>query len=120
MTPVEHNIVDYVPGRLRGAMAARGLTISNLAQASGVPRRSIENYLTHGHRPGTQNIVALAGALQVSTDYLLGVTDVPQLLYRSDELLFDIIMKHALRAGADNRVAARVAYVVTQGLCRMV
>lgn len=119
MTPVEHNVVDFVPERLRGAMRSRGLTISKLSRASGVPNRSIENYLK-GQAPGTQNTVALARALQVSTDYLLGVTEVPQLLYKSDELLFDVIMRHALRAGADNRVAARVAYVVTQRLCRLV
>lgn len=61
-----------MPERLREAMAARGLTVPALAQASKLPERYIRRYRNQETDPKIRHLIALADALEVSIDWLVG------------------------------------------------
>lgn len=56
------------------AMIKRDISPTELARKSGVQRSQIYRYLTAEIAPTTNNIRKLAAALNVTTDYLLGVS----------------------------------------------
>ena len=56
------------------AMIKRDISPTELARKSGVQRSQIYRYLTAETAPTTNNIRKLAAALNVTTDYLLGVS----------------------------------------------
>ncbi len=58
--------------RLSAAMKARGHTISSLAQAIGVTHSSIYGYIEGKRLPRADYMVAMAEALGVSLDWLVG------------------------------------------------
>ena len=53
------------------------LTIRELSIKTGIDSRSLETYesIEHPTRPGFYNMIALAKALDISVDYLLGISD---------------------------------------------
>lgn len=63
--------------RLSFCMKERGVNGIELASLSGVTTATISRYLNGLRSPTVENIVQLAGALDVSVDYLLGLHDVP-------------------------------------------
>lgn len=56
------------------AMIKRNISPTELARKSGVQRSQIYRYLTAEIAPTTNNIRRLSIALNVTTDYLLGVS----------------------------------------------
>jgi transcriptional regulator with XRE-family HTH domain len=50
----------------------RGLTQAELGERAGLPPAAISHFETGGRKPSFENLVKLAEALRVSTDYLLG------------------------------------------------
>lgn len=56
------------------AMIERNISPTELARKSGVQRSQIYRYLAAEIAPTTNNIRKLAAALNVTTDYLLGVS----------------------------------------------
>lgn len=72
--------------RLREARELRGVSQSQLAEAASLPSSSISHFEGGGRKPSFENLKRLAGALDVSTDFLLGRTDQPDALSAADEL----------------------------------
>ena len=64
------------PGRLKEARDLRGLSQAELAGRSGLQPSAVSHFETGGRKPSFDNLMLLADALQVTTDYLLGRTDV--------------------------------------------
>lgn len=64
--------------RLVALRRERGLTQVQLAQASGLTQRAISYYETEPGHPVAPAIVALAKALRVSADTLLGLKPLPK------------------------------------------
>jgi transcriptional regulator with XRE-family HTH domain len=64
--------------RLRQARKAIGLTQKELEEASGIPQNTISR-IELGKNPeiSTRTLTALALALNISADYLLGLKDEP-------------------------------------------
>lgn len=65
-------------GRLVALRHQRGLTQVQLAEASGLTQRAISYYETMPGHPVAPAIVALAKALRVSSDTLLGLKPLPK------------------------------------------
>lgn len=61
--------------RLAEAMALRSLTATDLARQLGVDRSQVSQWACGFRTPNADNIVKLASALGVSSDWLLGLTD---------------------------------------------
>ena len=61
--------------RLRKARQLRDLEQAQLAQICGIPAPSINHFERGRRKPNLDNLVRLADALIVSTDYLLGRTE---------------------------------------------
>ena len=61
--------------RIVDRMEALHLNAKQLASRSGITYNSINNYIRGLNEPSCTNIVALAAALQCTTDYLLGIED---------------------------------------------
>lgn len=72
---------DILVQRLHMLAVQRGLTIKDMAQKCGVPKSSLEGYmrLKDAKRPGVDALVAIADAMEVSTDWLVGRSDARQL-----------------------------------------
>ena len=66
--PLEPSFAD----RLRTAREARGLSQSDLARRLGTPPSAIAHFEGDRRKPSFANVRAIARALEVSADYLLG------------------------------------------------
>src|SRR5262245_38502077 len=63
--------------RLLEAREMRGLTQAELAKKAGLAPAAISHFETGARKPSFDNLRRLAGALRVSTDFLLGLVDEP-------------------------------------------
>ena len=61
--------------RLSEAIRLRNITYVDLANKTGCGKSTIESYCTNACNPSAKVIFKLAGALKVSADWLLGMTD---------------------------------------------
>ena len=92
--------------RLARAMAEKAMTQSGLARAAGVDRSTISQLLsgTGARLPNAQLVAECAGALAVSADWLLGLTDRPERL--AELLATSLTMTEAPRALIDETIFA--------------
>lgn len=63
------------PTRLRELMTAREVTMTALANALGISRQAVSQYQDGSTQPNMQKLIEIANYFNVSTDYLLGLTD---------------------------------------------
>ena len=76
------NVTSY---RLKDLRMRNGYTKTDVARAVGVTRRAVYAW-EHGTRePSTKNIVELALLYDVSTDYLLGLTNIENVENREEK-----------------------------------
>lgn len=61
--------------RLKNLRMAQGYTKTDVAKAVGVTRRAVYGWESDTMTPTTANIIQLAQLFEMSTDYLLGLTD---------------------------------------------
>ena len=64
--------------RLKNLRTSRNLTQKQITDATGMTVTGYQNYESARRKPNFDAIIALADFFNVSTDYLLGRTDVPQ------------------------------------------
>lgn len=64
-----------IPNRLKKAIRQRGITQRELSEKVGISEVSMSRYCAGTRIPTAENLLAIAFALQVSTDYLLGLAD---------------------------------------------
>ncbi len=69
---------DLFSERLKKARDLRGLSQAQLAAKSGLPPASVSHFESGPRKPSFDNLKALASALDVTTDYLLGRSDTPE------------------------------------------
>ena len=64
--------------RIVDLMKARGMTQAMLAEKIGISESTLNRFLTgQTEKLSTDNLIALAGTFHVTTDFLLGLTDLP-------------------------------------------
>lgn len=68
---------DIFKERLKAARTLRGLNQAELATKAGLPAASVSHFESGPRKPSFDNLKALASALNVTTDYLLGRSDTP-------------------------------------------
>jgi transcriptional regulator with XRE-family HTH domain len=68
---------DIFQERLTAARGLRGLSQTQLATKSGLDPSSLSHFESGTRKPSFENLKRLAGALDVTTDYLLGRSDTP-------------------------------------------
>jgi transcriptional regulator with XRE-family HTH domain len=66
-----------VAARLRQLQATHKLTIQEMADRCGMPKRSLENYmrLKEPQRPGVDALIGIADGMGVSIDWIVGRSD---------------------------------------------
>ena len=69
--------IDIFKERLKAARVLRGLNQAELAARAGLPPASVSHFESGPRKPSFDNLKALATALDVTTDYLLGRSDTP-------------------------------------------
>lgn len=73
------DIHDYNPAtfsrRFKAAMADREVNMRQVAEATGINHNTLVNYSMRRTQPTAPKICAIADALDVSADYLLGRVD---------------------------------------------
>ena len=72
---------EFFSERLRATRQQKNLDQTELAEITGIPATSISHFETKRRRPSAGTLYALAEALDVSMDFLVGRTDKP-LLHR--------------------------------------
>lgn len=89
---------------LRQTLDERGISQKWLADAANTKEATISRYITGVNKsPNVSILVNIAKALDVSTDYLLGITDVPRV--KSDTSPEERILLSAFRKASDRDVA---------------
>lgn len=76
--------------RLRAARDMRSWSQGELAQKAGMPPSSIAHFETGSRKPSFDTLRRLANALEVTTDYLLGRVEDPNLATAADPLYRDV------------------------------
>lgn len=71
--------------RLRQAMEARGYSQTDLANAAGLDKSLISNYISGKYKARQENLYLLSRALDVSEAWLMGYDDVPMRRDTSDD-----------------------------------
>lgn len=61
--------------RLQAAMYLRNFTGAELAKRSGLTQATISRYINGQRQPSVDRIIRLSKALDVTSDYLLGLSD---------------------------------------------
>ena len=78
--------------RLRTARETlREMTQADLARAIGLPASSIAHFESGARKPSFDNLRKLANALNVTTDYLVGRADDPNVAESADPLYRDVV-----------------------------
>ena len=72
---VPQHLSDTIAGRLQFAMEVRGYTQSQLAERVFVTRTTITGYCNGYRTPNCNLLRRMAIELDISTDYLLGLSD---------------------------------------------
>ncbi len=67
--------MENLSSRLLQLRLSRGYSKTAVAKAVGVSRRTVYAWEATGKEPTVTNIIQLAQFYQVTTDYLLGLTD---------------------------------------------
>ena len=65
-----------MPNRIRELREDRDLRQVDVAEKTGIDQRTLSNYETGKTNPDSYAIMQLAKFYDVSTDYLLGITDI--------------------------------------------
>lgn len=63
--------------RIREALRIKGITSKQMASILGVSEGTFSGYVNGDHDPKSENLSKIALTCGVSTDFLLGLTDVP-------------------------------------------
>lgn len=88
--PKAKEAVEIFGERLRSARELRGLNQRELGERLGIPPSSIAHFEGARRKPSFENLHRLAGALDVTTDYLLGRASEPVTLPVGDPLVRDL------------------------------
>ncbi|MBY5828651.1 helix-turn-helix domain-containing protein [Rhizobium leguminosarum] len=86
----EKNPSEIFQERLKKARSLRGYNQDELAKKAGMPASSIAHFETGTRKPSFDSLRRLANALEITTDYLLGRVDDPELAQAGDPLFRDI------------------------------
>ena len=91
MTPHDEPIDARVRRRLRELRAERGLTLQQVAQRASIDVSTLSRLEAGKRRLALDHVPALAAALGVTTDELLGSAPVPDPRVRADKLEYDTL-----------------------------
>jgi transcriptional regulator with XRE-family HTH domain len=81
---------DVFPDRLKAARVLRGYSQGALADRAKMPPTSIAHFEGGSRKPSFDTLRRLAIALEVTTDYLLGRVNEPNLAEAGDPLFRDV------------------------------
>lgn len=87
--------------RLREARKLRGYNQDELATKAGMPASSVAHFEGGTRKPSFESLRRLANALEITTDYLLGRADDPEMSQAGDPLYRDV----ARLTGSDREIA---------------
>jgi transcriptional regulator with XRE-family HTH domain len=79
-------VSDIFPERLKAARELRKLSQGEIASRANLPPTSISHFESGSRKPSFDNLRRLAQALGVTTDYLLGLADQPEVSTSADPL----------------------------------
>ncbi len=77
------------------------MTQKQLSEKAGIPTTSIAHFEGGNRKPSFENLANLAGALEVTIDYLLGRSDSPEAASSAD-----LLARDGSRLSAENREIA--------------
>jgi len=87
--PSKQVISESFPVRLQAARKLREMDQATLARKAGLPASSISHFEGSSRKPSFDNLRRLANALEVTTDFLLGLVDDPNANAKVDPLYRD-------------------------------
>lgn len=68
------NFYSIFISRANDIMQQKGIKQADLSELTGIPTATISRYMTGVHSPKVEYVAKLAAAMQVSMDYLLGLS----------------------------------------------
>lgn len=80
--PRKQEPIHAFPRRLRMAMTLRGMNSADIVRRSTMGNGQISNYLNGHQEPTVSSLLHLCEVLEVSPNFLLGLTDEPNIKKR--------------------------------------
>lgn len=77
-----------IANRIKQRLETRGLTQAQLSEKSGLPPATISHFITGFRTPGTSSLRKLSHALDVSVEYLLGISEEPKIAGEQAKVIF--------------------------------
>ncbi len=71
-----NNTKKIIGSRINSALALRDMKQKELAKILGVTDNTVSYYVSGARTPNAEQIIAIANALDVSADYILGITEI--------------------------------------------
>lgn len=71
-------MADTFQSRLKYCMEYRRINAAKLSSEAGISEAALSRYLRGLRSPNVQTIISLADALNLSTDFLMGHSDLPE------------------------------------------
>lgn len=75
--------------RLKQLMEEKGLVQTDIAKLLGVTRQSVSAYLNCIHPLDSEQIIILSKYFNVSADYLLGLSDLREIIVGDEQIVID-------------------------------
>lgn len=85
----ETDSTEIFKARLRAARDLRNLSQTELAEKAKMPQSSIAHFEAGARKPSFDTLKRLAGVLEVTTDYLLGLAEAPDVAKAGDAAFRD-------------------------------
>lgn len=99
--------------RIREALRIKGITSKQMASILGVSEGTFSGYVNGDHDPKSENLSKIALTCGVSTDFLLGLTDVPCSANKKNS------PEPAVTDSEDEKEKDEIVKVLTEGLSRL-
>ena len=101
---MQDNYTGVFPSRLRKLIEARGTTITALAKELKISRQAVSQYADGSAQPNIEKIALIARFFNVSSDYLIGLSDLEVVNIKTRE----ICEKTGLSEASINRLMSAV------------
>ena len=88
--------------RLKQLMKEKGLVQTDIAELLGVARQSVSAYLNCRHPLDSEQIIILSKYFNVSSDYLLGLSDLREIIVGDEQVVVDYEIYSTLINGIEN------------------
>lgn len=78
---------DLVADRIKNMIKVRNVSVGNMLKICGLSKNALSTMQSGGSMPKSDNLARIADYLDCSVDYLLGRTDIPDMVVKNENVI---------------------------------